>query len=637
MNNRTKRQFAALYATNFWGVMNDNLLKTLVCFIAALWVDEEYKQIVVNLTAGALVLPYLFFSPLAGKLPQYCNKLSIVRWAKLAELPIMTTAIAGFITQSIGLAMVAVLLMGLQSALFSPSKYGLIKDIGGLDGISQGMGGMEAIAFLGILIGTVAASFLADGEPQIELYCSVLVGLAVLGVICSMLLKVKEERVAINTSANPITFISSTHKLLKKYRGMNGVIHILSVFWWLSASIQTILIIYCDEALGMSSSQTGILLATTAIGISVGCVVGGMVDKRKYLLGAVPLLGLLLAVLLFCVFIIPMGVIPFGCCIFAVAFFGGMFKIPLDAEIQKRVDSSELNVVLAYFNLISFVYIFASSATNIAVTALFSSRYVFLAQAVVMVVASMLFLFNYRSVLCYFGRIFMRMHYKVEHVNRQEIELSADDERNLLVLPSHRAVVDPLMLFAEWYDLRMQPLVDDVYFRIPVIGHVLNLFDAVEVPDLHRSRQGIEKVKELNAIVDRSLAEGKNIFFYPSGRITLDGRETIGANRQAYCTCQNLTDRTKVVGVRIVGLWGSRWSRYGLSATPSLVKLLLQSGLQIITLQVFFKPKRCVRIEYEDLTERVGEWRNLPKMEFNRRLEEFYARSYGADGREAVV
>ena len=65
------KKFLPLYLTNVLGVMNDNMLKTLVCFIAAGWVDEQYKTFVVNFSAGALVLPYMLFSPLAGKLPHF--------------------------------------------------------------------------------------------------------------------------------------------------------------------------------------------------------------------------------------------------------------------------------------------------------------------------------------------------------------------------------------------------------------------------------------------------------------------------------------------------------------------------------------------------------------------------------------
>ncbi|MBQ5453991.1 MAG: hypothetical protein IIT56_13525, partial [Bacteroidales bacterium] len=186
------KKFLPLYLTNVLGVMNDNMLKTLVCFIAAGWVDEQYKTFVVNFSAGALVLPYMLFSPLAGKLPHFFKKTRIVKTAKILELPIMLVAVLGFEFQNLALALSAVTLMGFQSALFSPSKYGLIKDIGGKDGISQGMGGMEAFAFLGILFGTFLGSVLSEGVSK-EIQYAALIGIAVLGVVSSFFVKAKEE------------------------------------------------------------------------------------------------------------------------------------------------------------------------------------------------------------------------------------------------------------------------------------------------------------------------------------------------------------------------------------------------------------------------------------------------------------
>ncbi|MBR4324007.1 MAG: hypothetical protein IKP73_00615, partial [Bacteroidales bacterium] len=119
------QQFFSLYLTNVFGVMNDNVLKALVCFVAATWVQPEYQSIIVNSMAAAMVIPYVFFSPLAGKLPHFFRKKNIVKTAKICEIPIMAVAVLGFYFQNIALAMSAVLLMGLQSALFSPAKYGL--------------------------------------------------------------------------------------------------------------------------------------------------------------------------------------------------------------------------------------------------------------------------------------------------------------------------------------------------------------------------------------------------------------------------------------------------------------------------------------------------------------------------------
>jgi len=615
------KKFLPLYITNLFGVMNDNLLKTLVCFIAVSWVSDEYQSLVVNATAGALVLPYLFFSPLAGRLPQSFSKIRIFRMAKIFELPIMFVAMAGFYCQNIWLAISAVLLMGLQSALYSPAKYGLIKDIGGVEGVSKGMGGMEAIAFFGMLLGTVIASFMAEMSEE-NSYIALLILLAALGVLSSLTIRADEQRAETDTSANPYIFLRDTARMVSQYKGLHHIIHLLSLFWWLSASLQIVLILYCDEALGMTPSETGYLLALTAIGITAGCLVGGYLDHKHFMIGYVPLLGIIDALLLLVAFAVPLPPVGFAIVIALVAFVGGLFKIPLDAEIQKRVPSSKLNVVLAYFNLVSFIYIFMASATNMLVTAFLPTGYVFLVIAIVMGVSSLLFLFDNKEAICYFGRAFMHLHYDVKMEGREKLDLPEGD--NMLVFPMHRAVLDPLMLFAELYDKKLQPLVDEGYFKFPFFGHVLGLFDAVEVPDLRLSRRGIEQVRRLDGIVTDALKNGDNILFYPSGHITTDGRETIGTRHLAHSVCGNLPERTHVIAIRISGLWGSQWSRYGLDATPSLLRLLIKSLGLIMCGAIFFMKKRKVTLEFVDITSQVKTWSQLPKMEFNRELEAFY-------------
>ena len=59
--------FLPLYATNLFGTLNDNFLKTLASFTVIGWLpDERTKSIAMGVTAGALVLPYILCSPLAN-------------------------------------------------------------------------------------------------------------------------------------------------------------------------------------------------------------------------------------------------------------------------------------------------------------------------------------------------------------------------------------------------------------------------------------------------------------------------------------------------------------------------------------------------------------------------------------------
>ncbi|MCR5456254.1 MAG: MFS transporter [Bacteroidales bacterium] len=624
------RQFFPLYFTNIFGVMNDNVLKALVCFVAATWVEPEYQAIIVNCMAAAMVVPYVLFSPLAGKLPHFFRKKKIVKIAKMCEIPIMLVAMLGFYFQNIALAMTAVLLMGLQSALFSPAKYGLIKDIGGEEGISMGMGGMEAFAFLGMLIGTFVGSIMSD-HSSLTLYAGVLFALAIAGFLSSLTIKAEEVKSCEESSANPIKFIRESSAIVKRYKGLNQVIMLLSLFWWFCASVQIILILHCNSYLHISNTHTGYMLATMAVGITTGCLLGGRLNQNRYMLGQVPRLGLIAGVLMIIVFVLPFDQMGeyrawyFGFFMTVIAIIVGIFKIPLDAEIQKRVSASELNVILAYFNLISFIFILSASLTNILITKFLSTTYVFLFDGLILMAWSFYFLMNYKGSLCYRVRNIIRTHYDIK-LNNKEV-LDVPEGQNLLILPMHRALIDPLILFAELYDYKLQPMVDARFWNNKLLGHVLDLFDAVKVPDLRRGgREGVEQVQKLDGIVKAQLENGANIIFYPSGHITLDGKETIGTRRMAHNASKVLPDHTRVVAIETHGLWGSRWSNYGRTHTTPMMPMLFKSVKFLMLLRFLFVPKREVNIRFTDITKDFREWSALPRQQFNAKMEEFYNR-----------
>ena len=127
----------------------------------------------------------------------------------------------------------------------------------------------------------------------------------------------------------------------------------------------------------------------------------------------------------------------------------------------------------------------------------------------------------------------------------------------------------------------------------------------------------------LQDVVLTALESGKNVLFYPSGHIATEPREEIGTRQLAHNVCQRLPKNVRVVGVRTTGLWGSIWSRKGRTVTPPFGPTLLKSfGLWLVCLVTH--RRRPVDMAFEDLTERVRAWAVLPRVEFNRKLEEWY-------------
>ena len=621
--------FLPLYVTNFFGTLNDNFLKTLACLTVIGWIaDERERSLLTSVVAGMLVLPYILCSPLADRLTAVWPKRRIVRAAKWAELPIMVVAIAGFALHSPWFVIGAVLLMGLQSSLYSPAKYALVRDIGGAERISTGMGGMEGVSFLGVLLGTVAGGLVADLQvrhPEWNLAYCCLATFAVLGLAASYTVRAKEELNRSFHAINPIRYIARAYRMAGRYDGLNAVIFTLSIFWWGAAMLQMGLLVYgkAEAGLNLSDTGTGVLLCGAAVGIVAGQIVAGFVDRRRFLLGVTLLTGWIAAALLGVLYFAALSPRWFGVVLGLLAFDLGFFKLPLDAEIQKVVKGPSLNTMLSYFNQVSFLFMLAASGCYALVSWAFGPKAFLLLLAFAFLVAPFLFVFSYRPVLLYVGRWVFAWRYRVEIDGLKSVA----QDKPLLVLPNHPAMVDPMLVGVAFWKTPLKPLSDESFFHTGIVAPwVLKTLGAVAVPDLrkHRTAKGATIARGLGDIVKTTLEDGGNVIFYPSGHIQTESEhEDIGTRQLAYNMCGDLPEGVRVIGVRTRGLWGSIWSRKGRKTSPSFVPTFIKS----VFLWFFwspFVPRRRVTMHVEDMTDRVKEWSKLTRLEFNRKLEEWY-------------
>ncbi|RMF47535.1 MAG: hypothetical protein D6751_02475, partial [Deltaproteobacteria bacterium] len=123
------RGFHWLNATQFFGALNDNLFKLLLVFLI---IDLQGLDAAgrIAATAGLIfVLPFLLFSAAAGRLVDRFSKTRLIRHAKLLELIIMFAGSLCFAAESVTGLYLCLLLMALQSTLFSPAKYGIVPEL----------------------------------------------------------------------------------------------------------------------------------------------------------------------------------------------------------------------------------------------------------------------------------------------------------------------------------------------------------------------------------------------------------------------------------------------------------------------------------------------------------------------------
>lgn len=355
-----KNKWTALFLSNFLGVYNDNFLKNTIIFISISWALPSWmsQSELISIVSASLIVPYLFLSPIGGRLAVIYSKKKIFRLFKLLELPIMFVATVAFYFHWVMLAIFAVLLMGIQSCLYSPSKYSLIRDIGGEEGVSFGSGIFETMAFMGILIGTISASIISDTNTSWLIYL-IFIGVALLGYIVTRDIRAKEQPEFKDDSAqlNPIGFLVDAYRYARQYPLLNTAVFGASTFWLVGGMLQMNLVIHTKNIYHTSNSTTGFIMAMAAIGIALGCWVAGKISgnqaKKGLILIGIISMCIMLAILTF----VHLSFTLYVMVVFFVAFSGGFFQVPSLAILQQSNVGRKLGDMVAYLNLVTFIFV----------------------------------------------------------------------------------------------------------------------------------------------------------------------------------------------------------------------------------------------------------------------------------------
>ncbi len=355
-----RSKWTPLFFSNFLGIFNDNFLKNCIIFIGIGWAMPSWlnQSQLISIVSASLVVPYLFLSPFGGRLAVIYSKKTVFRFFKLLEIPIMTLAVVAFYFHWVILAVFTVLLMGIQSCLYSPSKYSLIRDIGGEEGVSFGSGVFEMMAFLGILTATVVASAVSDHYNQWIVY-SIFLGLALLGYFVTRMIQAQElpENKEGKMTINPFLFLVDSFRFARQHPDVNTAVFGASAFWLIGGMLQMNLVIHSKHVYNASNTTTGIVMAFAAIGIALGTWFAGKISgktvKKGFILIGILSMSFLFGILTF--FHIPFWLYVF--CVFTAAFSGGFFQIPNLSMLQNANLGRKLGDMIGYLNLVTFIFV----------------------------------------------------------------------------------------------------------------------------------------------------------------------------------------------------------------------------------------------------------------------------------------
>ena len=272
----TKRRFAPLFWVQALGAFNDQVFKTgfLVLLTYRLAAEMGLNASLHNTIASALfIIPFALVAPTAGMVADGVDKAKMMRVIKALEIGLMIVGAIAFHVQNLMLLYALLFLMGAQSALFAPIKYGVLPQYLGPAELARGNGIIQAATFLAILLGQIVGAKLVLTSYGATAIAVGVIMIAILGFIASLFAP----------PAPPIgtppkvdwvlpramwSVVRDGRKIPKAFRAILGI----AWFWFTGAAFLALLPPYALEGLHGTNGVFILLLSTFSIGVAIGAL-----------------------------------------------------------------------------------------------------------------------------------------------------------------------------------------------------------------------------------------------------------------------------------------------------------------------------------------------------------------------------
>jgi len=503
-----RRSFQLLNATQFLGAFNDNVFKLLVIYLLINVKGPAAANTILSLAGAIFVIPFLIFSTSSGVLADRLSKRTIIVYTKILEVLIMLFGLVAVIFESEIGAYTALFLMASQSALFGPSKYGIIPELVEPKMVSKANGSMTSFTYLAIILGTFIASFIADITHKnfvIEaIFC---VCVAVLGLMTSLGIRRTEPQNS-PKKINPF-FLYEIYQTLKFSWNVPHLLTAIfgsSFFLFVGAYVQLNIIPFGMESLGLSEVGGGYLFLATAVGIAVGAVLAGQISKDKVEPGISCMTGFFISIFFVLLHLFSWSLTLTIINLALLGMVGGAFLIPFDSFIQVNSPDEKRGQVIATTNFFSFIGVL------IAAFALYfiSENLGFTASSGFFVMGILTFIVNVivtGRLSSFFFPFFAKKILK--RFRKLILTSPVPDSHSIIVLRSH-SWWDAILLFSCFPNLK-------ILLPTPLLRHFPwfnGLIDSIQVTptDLENSKTR----SKINERVKKLQEKGNTVcFFFP--------------------------------------------------------------------------------------------------------------------------
>ncbi|HWW01370.1 MAG TPA: acyl-[ACP]--phospholipid O-acyltransferase [Candidatus Acidoferrum sp.] len=548
------RGFWSLIVTQFEGAFNDNALQTLVTFMGLeMALSAWLHNALVPLASGLLSLPFLLFSMWGGFLADRFSKRTVTIGVKLLEILIMSFATLGLALKNLPMGLTAIFLMGIHSAVFGPSKYGLLPELLPERRLSWGNGILELGTFLAIITGIAAGGLLYSNLRGREAWAGLLlIGLAAAGFLFSLgITRVPPAAPDRKFSANflddlwtQIQFMRRDHVLWLACVGN-------TYFWFLALLLKQAIFSYGSDVLKVGPANTSYLSAAMAIGIGLGSFAAGYLSGGKIEYGLVPLGSVGLSIF---AALLSREAVSFGqvlSVVAAIGFCGGFFIVPISAILQHRPASARKGVVLAAANLLSSAGLCVAAGFYwiLAAQLQLGPRAVFAIAALMTLGATFYVVWLLPdSLLRFVLWVLTRTVYRIRVDGRENIP----ERGGALFVCNHLSLVDALLLAAST-DRHIRFIMYKGIYELPWIKPIARIMRAIPISSELRPREMLHALHTAS----EAIQNGEVVCIFAEGQITRIGHML--PFRRGFERIMKDVE-APIIPVALDGVWGSIFS-----------------------------------------------------------------------------
>lgn len=526
--------------------------------------DGQTQVILTAVVNSLILLPFaLLFTP-AGYLSDRHRKPQIMRYSAAVAVGLTLLITLSYYQGWFWFSFAMTFLLAVQSAFYSPAKYGFIKELAGKPQLATANAVVQAATIVAILFGIFVFSIFFEhalaglsyhNEAELLQHIAPIGWALVAGCVLEFWLTLRlPEGTA---EAEDLRFDwkhygkgrylrDNLRKILANRTIWLSIVG-LSVFWGISQVVLAAFPAFAKETL--SETNTVVIqgiLACSGIGIILGSLIAGRASKQYIETGLIPMGALGVVVALFLLPQLTSNTL-FALDSLLLGLAGGMFIVPLNALIQFHAKDEELGTVLAGNNWVQNVVMlgFLGLTVFFALNGLNSRGLFHLLTLTALIGAIYTIVQLPQSLVRYVIARVVASRYRVQVLGFKNLP----GQGGVLMLGNHISWLDWAMIQIACPRPVRFVMHKGIYQRW-YLKWFLDFFGVIPIAG-GTSREALQQINAL-------LKAGEVVCLFPEGAITRNGQ--LGDFKKGYESTVEGVDGI-ILPFYLRGLWGTRFSR----------------------------------------------------------------------------